>query len=91
MNADLSHSRSVWHTSDVRFSPAAKDASPVAGKPAASAALAGIYLFSVLVLCTGAGLGAGWVTGHLAAGAALGVAIGIPTSFYYVYRRYRVL
>ena len=63
----------------------------MAGKPAASAALAGIYLFSVLVLCTGVGLGAGWVTGHLAAGAALGVAIGSPTSFYYVYRRYRDL
>jgi hypothetical protein len=91
VKADLSHSRSVWHTAGVRFSPAAKDAFPVAGKPAASAALAGIYLFSVLVLCTGIGLGAGWVTGQLAAGAALGVAIGIPTSFYFVYRRYRDL
>jgi hypothetical protein len=91
VKADLSHSLSVWHTARVRFSPAAKDAFPVAGKPAASAALAGIYLFSVLALCTGIGLGAGWLTDQLAAGAALGVAIGVPTSFYFVYRRYRDL
>jgi hypothetical protein len=63
----------------------------VAGKPAASGALAGIYLLSALVLCTGIGLGGGWVAGHVAAGAALGAAVGIPLSFYLVYRRFRDL
>jgi hypothetical protein len=63
----------------------------VAGKPAASGALAGIYLLSALVLCTGAGLGGGWVAGHAAAGAAVGAVVGIPTSFYLVYRRFRDL
>jgi uncharacterized membrane protein len=63
----------------------------VAGQPAASGALAGFYLLSVLVLSIGIGLGAGWVVGYPAVGAAVGAAIGIPSSFYLVYRRYRDL
>jgi hypothetical protein len=63
----------------------------VAGKPAASGALAGIYLLAALVLFTGIGLGVGWVAGHPGVGAAVGAAIGIPASFYLVYRTYRDL
>ena len=63
----------------------------MAGKPAASGALAGIYLLATLVLFTGIGLGVGWVAGHPGAGAAVGAAIGIPSSFYLVYRKYRDL
>jgi hypothetical protein len=63
----------------------------VAGKPAASGALAGIYLLSALVLCTGIGLGGGWVTGHKAAGAGVGAAVGFPLGFLLVYRRFRDL
>ena len=37
------------------------------------------------------GLGAGWLFGSLAAGAIVGVVIGVPVSFYLVYRKYRNL
>ncbi|MGZ4480829.1 MAG: hypothetical protein ACXVY5_01370 [Gaiellales bacterium] len=58
-------------------------------RPAASPALAGIYLVATLLLCVGLGLGAGWLTGSPGAGAAVGGAVGIPLSFYSVYRRFR--
>jgi hypothetical protein len=61
----------------------------VAGKPAPSGALAGIHLLTALVLFAGLGLAGGWVVGHPAAGAAIGAAIGIPISFYFIYRLYR--
>jgi hypothetical protein len=51
--------------------------------------MAGIYLFSALVLFAVVGLAGGWVAGHPAAGAAIGTAIGIPISFYFIYRLYR--
>lgn len=63
----------------------------MAGKPAASGALAGFFLLTVLVLCIAIGFGVGWAIGHRAAGAAVGALIGIPTSFYLVYRQYRDL
>ena len=63
----------------------------MAGKPAASGALAGIYLLTALALCIGIGLGVGWAIGHKAAGAAVGAVVGIPTSFFLVYRQYRDL
>lgn len=58
-------------------------------RPAASAALAGIFLLAALVLCAGLGLGAGWLVGSTLGGAAVGFAIGVPLSFYLVYRTYR--
>ena len=51
--------------------------------------MAGIYLFSALVLFAVVGLAGGWVAGHPAAGAATGLAIGLPISFYFIYRLYR--
>jgi hypothetical protein len=50
-----------------------------------------MYLLATLVLCTGIGLGGGWVAGHPAAGAAVGTVVGVPSSFYFVYRKYRDL
>ena len=61
----------------------------MAGKPAPSGALAGIYLLSALVLFAVVGLAGGWAAGHPAAGAAIGTAIGVPISFYFIYRLYR--
>ncbi|MDX6523396.1 MAG: hypothetical protein QOI17_909 [Gaiellales bacterium] len=58
-------------------------------RPAASAALAGIFLLAALVVCTGLGLGAGWLVGSRLGGAAVGFVIGVPLSFYLVYRTYR--
>jgi hypothetical protein len=58
-------------------------------RPAASAATAGIYLLAALVACVALGLGGGWLLGAPAVGAAVGAVIGIPGSFYLVYRQYR--
>jgi hypothetical protein len=60
-------------------------------RPAASAALAGMYLCSVLLLCVGIGLGVGWLLGSPAAGGFVGGAIGVPTALLLVYLRYRDL
>jgi hypothetical protein len=62
----------------------------VAGRrPAASAALAGVYLMAALVCFVGGGLLLGWLAGQAAAGAVAGGVIGVPVSFYLVYREYR--
>jgi hypothetical protein len=58
-------------------------------RPAASAAGAGFYLLVALILCVGLGLGAGWLLGNVLVGAAVGFVIGVPLSFYLVYRQYR--
>jgi hypothetical protein len=50
-----------------------------------------MYLLAALILFVGLGLGAGWLFGSLAAGAIVGVVIGVPVSFYLVYRKYRNL
>jgi hypothetical protein len=60
-------------------------------RPAATAGLAGMYLLAALILFVGLGLGAGWLFGNLAAGAIVGVVLGVPVSFYLVYRKYRNL
>jgi hypothetical protein len=57
--------------------------------PAASAALAGIYLLGALVTCAALGLGIGWLAGSPTAGVIGGALVGIPFSFYLVYRQYR--
>ena len=59
--------------------------------PAATAGLAGMYLLAALIQFVGLGRGAGCVFGSLAAGASVGVVIGVPVSFYLVYRKYRNL
>ena len=61
----------------------------MAGKPAASGATAGIYLLAALALFVGIGLGVGWLAGAPAVGGAIGAALGVPSSFYLVYRRFR--
>ena len=53
--------------------------------------MAGIQLLVTLIVCVASGLGLGWVAGSPAAGAAVGAVIGIPASFYLVYRTYRDL
>jgi hypothetical protein len=58
-------------------------------RPAASGATAGVFLLSALVVCAALGLGAGWLAGHAYVGAAVGFAVGVPVSFYLVYRQYR--
>jgi 4-hydroxybenzoate polyprenyltransferase len=58
-------------------------------RPGASAAGAGIFLLSSLLVCVGLGLGAGWLLGSPTVGAIIGAVAGIPLSFYMVYRRYR--
>jgi hypothetical protein len=58
-------------------------------RPAASAATAGIYLLAALLVCAGLGLGAGRLVGNTLAGAAVGFVIGVPLSFFLVYRQYR--
>ena len=60
-------------------------------RPAASGALAGIYLLSAIAACVALGLVIGWAAGNLAAGAVAGAAVGVPVSFYLVYREYRNL
>jgi len=58
-------------------------------RPAARAAGAGMFLLAALIVCAVLGLGAGWLAGNALAGAAVGFAIGVPLSFYLVYREYR--
>lgn len=58
-------------------------------RPAASAATAGMFLLAALLVCAGLGLGVGWLVGSTLAGAAVGLVIGVPLSFYLVYRTYR--
>ena len=58
-------------------------------RPAARAAGAGMYLLAALIVCAALGLGAGWLAGNALAGAAVWFAIGVPLSFYLVYRKYR--
>jgi hypothetical protein len=58
-------------------------------RPDASAAGAGMFLLAALLLCVGLGLGAGWLLGSPAVGAVIGAVVGVPLSFYVVYRRYR--
>ena len=58
-------------------------------RPPASAATAGIYLLAALVFCTALGLAAGWLAGSALVGAGIGFALGVPISFYLVYRQYR--
>ena len=58
-------------------------------RSAARAAGAGMYLLAALIVCAALGLGAGWLAGNALAGAAVGFAIGVPLSFYLVYRQYR--
>jgi hypothetical protein len=53
--------------------------------------MAGIELLAALLVCVGSGLGIGWLMGSPAAGAVVGAVIGIPLSFYLVYRTYRDL
>jgi hypothetical protein len=48
-----------------------------------------MFLLAALILCAVLGLGAGWLAGNALAGAAAGFAIGVPLSFYLVYRQYR--
>jgi membrane protein implicated in regulation of membrane protease activity len=58
-------------------------------RPAARAAGAGMFLLAALIVCAALGLGAGWLAGNALAGAGVGFAIGVPLSFYLVYRQYR--
>jgi F0F1-type ATP synthase assembly protein I len=58
-------------------------------RPAASAATAGIYLLVALVTCVALGFGAGSLLGASPVGAVVGAVVGIPVSFYLVYRQYR--
>ncbi|MDX6544523.1 MAG: hypothetical protein QOG02_297 [Gaiellales bacterium] len=58
-------------------------------RPAASAATAGIYLLAALVACVAVGLAGGRLLGATTVGAVVGAVIGIPVSFYLVYRQYR--
>lgn len=51
--------------------------------------MAGIYLLAALALFVGTGLGVGWLAGAPAIGGAIGAALGVPVSFYLVYRRFR--
>ena len=59
-------------------------------RPAARAAGAGMFLLAALIVCAGLGLGAGWL---LRAARwqerSVGFVIGVPLSFYLVYRQYR--
>jgi hypothetical protein len=48
-----------------------------------------MFLLGALVLCVGLGVAVGWLGGNPLVGGAVGAAIGIPLSFYLVYRRYR--
>jgi hypothetical protein len=63
----------------------------VAGKPVGAGATAGIFLLTALVVCVGVGLVVGWAVGYPVAGGVCGAVIGIPFSFYLVYRQYRDL
>ncbi|MDX6533533.1 MAG: hypothetical protein QOJ13_3612 [Gaiellales bacterium] len=58
-------------------------------RPAASAALAGMFLLAALITCAAAGLGIGWLAGSPTVGVIAGAMVGIPLSFYLVYRQYR--
>jgi hypothetical protein len=85
---NLSHTLRVWLY--FRRSPTLdEDTTHTAGKPAASGATAGIFLLAALALHVGIGLGVGWLAGAPAVGGAIGAALGVPSSFYLVYRRFR--
>jgi hypothetical protein len=84
----LSHSRRLWLYC-ARPPTLDEDTIHTAGKPAASGATAGIYLLAALALFVGIGLGVGWLAGNPAVGGGIGAAIGVPVSFYLVYRRFR--
>ena len=84
----MSHSPALW-LYWARPPTLDEDTTHTAGKPAASGATAGIYLLAALALCVGIGLGVGWLAGAPAVGGAIGLAIGVPFSFYLVYRRFR--
>jgi F0F1-type ATP synthase assembly protein I len=58
-------------------------------RPAASAATAGMFLLAALIVCIGLGLGVGWLAGSIVARAVVGLVVGVPLSFYLVYRQYR--
>ena len=60
-----------------------------ARRPAATAVFAGFYLLAALLGCVGAGLALGWLAGSVVIGGVVGSLIGIPLSFYLVYREYR--
>jgi hypothetical protein len=53
--------------------------------------LAGFYLLAALAVCVGIGLLIGWAVGAPVAGAVGGAVVGVPSSFYLVYREYRDL
>ena len=85
---NLSHTPALWHTTRAR-QPPDEDTTHTAGKPAPSGATAGIYLLAALALFVGIGLGLGWLAGAPAIGGAIGAVLGVPFSFYLVYRRFR--
>jgi 4-hydroxybenzoate polyprenyltransferase len=87
----LSRSRSSGILTRARSTVRPDDRIATAGRPAASGAMAGIHLLAALLVCVGSGLGIGWLAGSPAVGAAVGAVIGIPASFYLVYRTYRDL
>jgi Na+/glutamate symporter len=58
-------------------------------RPASSAAFAGMFLLAALITCAAAGLGIGWLAGSPTVGVIAGGMVGIPVSFYLVYRQYR--
>jgi uncharacterized membrane protein len=60
-----------------------------ARRPAAAAAFAGFYLLAALIFCVGAGLLLGWLAGSIVIGGIVGALLGVPLSFYLVYREYR--
>ena len=84
----MSHTPALWLYC-ARPPTLDEDTTHTAGKPAASGATAGIYLLAALALFVGIGLGVGWLAGAPAVGGAIGAALGIPFSFYLVYRRFR--
>jgi Na+/glutamate symporter len=48
-----------------------------------------MFLLAALITCAAAGLGIGWLAGSPTVGVIAGGMVGIPVSFYLVYRQYR--